>query len=438
MSVRHGLFSSESVSEGHPDKLADRISDAILDEFLRHEPTARVACETLLADQCVVVAGEFKTRRPETFKLVREGTGAIVADVLREAGYNNAATGIDPERVEIQVRFNGQSADINQGVDRDDGVLGAGDQGMMFGYACDETPELMPAAIVYAHRLVRKQAELRRSGALGWLAPDAKSQVTFRYEDGRPVAIEAVVLSTQHDAGVDIDTLRKAVSRDIIDAVIPVTLRSANYRELINPTGRFVTGGPKGDTGLTGRKIIVDTYGGAAAHGGGAFSGKDPSKVDRSAAYMARFLAKQVVARGWSNRTLVQLAYAIGVAEPVSFLVDAEGVNAAQSAEIVEALRHEFDLTPAGIIACLDLQRPIYFPTAAYGHFGRDDLDLPWEQVRQDVKPNSIRELAIALALLARNSSNHNSTTKLHHGDILQFNFPPPRETSLGYLAPAT
>jgi S-adenosylmethionine synthetase len=382
MSVRNGLFSSESVSEGHPDKLADRISDAVLDEFLRHDPSARVACETLLADQCVVVAGEFKTRSPETFRAVRERAVTIVSDVLRDAGYRDSATGIDPERCEIQIRFNGQSADINQGVDREDGVIGAGDQGLMFGYACDDTPELMPAPIVFAHRLVRRQAELLRSGALPWLGPDAKSQVTFRYEDGRPVAIEAVVLSTQHDAAIDTESLRAAVSREIIDAVIPAGMRAAGYRGLINPTGRFVTGGPKGDTGLTGRKIIVDTYGGAAPHGGGAFSGKDPSKVDRSAAYMARFLAKQVVARGWSSRALVQLAYAIGVAEPVSFLVEADGVSPARGAEIVDALRREFDLTPAGIIRCLDLQRPIYYPTAAYGHFGRDDLDLPWENLR--------------------------------------------------------
>ena len=381
MSIRNGLFSSESVSEGHPDKLADRISDAVLDEFLRHDPSARVACETLLSDQCVVVAGEFKTRTPETFRAVREKAVTIVSDVLRDAGYRDGATGIDPERCEIQVRFNGQSTDINQGVDREDGVIGAGDQGLMFGYACDDTPELMPAPIVFAHRLVRRQAKLRRNGVLPWLGPDAKSQVTFRYEDGRPVAIEAVVLSTQHDAEVDPEALRAAVSREIIDAVIPAELRAANYRELINPTGRFVTGGPKGDTGLTGRKIIVDTYGGAAPHGGGAFSGKDPSKVDRSAAYMARFLAKQVVARGWSNRALVQIAYAIGVAEPVSFLVEAEGVTRARSAEIVDTLRREFDLTPAGIIQRLGLQRPIYYPTAAYGHFGRDDLDLPWEGV---------------------------------------------------------
>ena len=379
MSVRHGLFSSESVSEGHPDKLADRISDAVLDAFLSIEPTARVACETLLADQCVVVAGEFKTRSPDTFRAVRERAVRIVTEVLRDAGYRDSATGIDPERCEIQVRFNGQSADINQGVDRNDGVIGAGDQGLMFGYACKDTPELMPAPIVLAHRLVRRQAELRRSGALPWLGPDAKSQVTFRYEEGLPVAIEAVVLSTQHDDDIDTASLRAAVSRDIIDAVIPAGLRSSGYRELINPTGRFVTGGPKGDTGLTGRKIIVDTYGGAAPHGGGAFSGKDPSKVDRSAAYMARFLARQVVVRGWSGRALVQLAYAIGVAEPVSFVVEAEGVSRARSAEIVEALRQEFDLTPAGIIRHLDLQRPIYYPTAAYGHFGRDDLALPWE-----------------------------------------------------------
>ena len=383
MTVRNGLFSSESVSEGHPDKLADRISDAVLDEFLRLEPTARVACETLLADQCVVVAGEFKTRDPDVFRQVRERAVGIVAGVLRDAGYRDGSTGIDPERCEIQVRFNGQSADINRGVDRADGVTGAGDQGLMFGYACNETPALMPAPIVYAHRLVRRQAELRRSGALPWLQPDAKSQVSFRYEDGRPVAIEAVVLSTQHTDDIDTETLRAAVSREIIDAVIPKALRDAGYRELINPTGRFVTGGPKGDTGLTGRKIIVDTYGGAAPHGGGAFSGKDPSKVDRSAAYMARFVAKQVVARGWAPRCLVQMAYAIGVAEPVSFLVDADGASAARNAEIARALQAEFDLTPGGIIRQLNLLRPIYYPTAAYGHFGRDDVSLPWESSAQ-------------------------------------------------------
>lgn len=391
MSFRNGLFSSESVSEGHPDKLADRISDAILDEYLRQEPTARVACETLLSDQCVIVAGEFKTRSVDTFRHVREQAISIVANVLRDAGYDNADTGIDPERCEIQIRFNLQSADISQGVDRQDGVIGAGDQGLMFGYACDETPELMPAPIVFAHRLVRRQAELRRSGELPWLGPDAKSQVTFRYEDGRPLAIEAVVLSTQHDANIETDALRSEISREIIDAVIPTEMRAAGYRELINPTGRFVTGGPKADTGLTGRKIIVDTYGGAAPHGGGAFSGKDPSKVDRSAAYMARFLAKQVLARGWSCRALVQLAYAIGVAEPVSFMVDAEGATAARNAEIADILRREFDLTPTGIIQYLDLQRPIYYQTAAYGHFGRDDLNLPWERLQSGLSEAELK-----------------------------------------------
>lgn len=380
MSVRQGLFSSESVSEGHPDKLADRISDAILDEFLRLEPTARVACETMLADQCVIVAGEFKTRDPQTLRSVRERAVSIVAEVLRNTGYSDAATGIDPDRCEIQIRFNGQSQDISQGVDRQDGVIGAGDQGLMFGFACNETPELMPAPIVLAHRLVQRQAELRKSGVLPWLRPDAKSQVTYRYEDGRPVGVEAVVLSTQHTCDVDNDTLLREVSQHIIDAVVPHALRTDGYRELINPTGRFVTGGPKGDAGLTGRKIIVDTYGGAAPHGGGAFSGKDPSKVDRSAAYMARFLARQIVGRGWAPRALVQIAYAIGVAEPVSFLVDATDQTPSRCEDIARALRDEFDLTPAGIVQQLNLQRPIYFPTAAYGHFGRTDLDLPWER----------------------------------------------------------
>ena len=379
MSVRNGLFSSESVSEGHPDKLADRISDRVLDAFLTLDPHARVACETLLADQCVVVAGEFKTRRMEDFHAVRESAESLVRQVLRETGYISASTGIDPDACEVQIRFNRQSSDINQGVDRADGVLGAGDQGLMFGYACDETPELMPAPIIFAHRLVRRQAELRKTGVLPWLQPDAKSQVTFRYIDGRPTLVEAVVLSTQHDEGIDLDDLRSAVSEQVIDSVIPVSLRAENFRVLINPTGRFVTGGPKGDAGLTGRKIIVDTYGGSAPHGGGAFSGKDPSKVDRSAAYMARFLAKQVVARGWASRALVQLAYAIGVAEPVSFVVDAGDANASRNSEITRQLQKEFDLTPTGIIRYLDLQRPIFYPTAAYGHFGRDDLSLPWE-----------------------------------------------------------
>lgn len=322
MTIRNGLFSSESVSEGHPDKLADRISDRILDAFLERDPQARVACETMLADQFVVVAGEFKTANTADFEAVRESATSLVRQVLRDNGYRHADTGIDPDRCEVQIRFNRQSDDISQGVDRNDGILGAGDQGLMFGYACDDTPELMPAPIVFAHQLVRRQAALRKSGELPWLQPDAKSQVTFRYVNGKPVAIEAVVLSTQHDAAIGIDALREAIQVHVIDHVIPQALRAPTFRALINPTGRFVTGGPKGDVGLTGRKIIVDTYGGAAPHGGGAFSGKDPSKVDRSAAYMARFLAKQIVARGWASRALVQLAYAIGVAEPVSFMVE--------------------------------------------------------------------------------------------------------------------
>jgi S-adenosylmethionine synthetase len=380
MIIKNGLFSSESVSEGHPDKAADRISDKILDAFLALDPDARVACETLLADQCVIVAGEFKTRRIEDFKTVEASAANLVRDVLRETGYTSSETDIDPENCEIQIRFNGQSSDINQGVDREDGILGAGDQGLMFGYATDETPELMPAPIVYSHRLVRKQAELRKNGQLPWLRADAKAQVSFRYLDGQPVAIDTVVLSTQHDESIDLNELRQEVERHIIDPVIPHQLRSSRFRTLINPTGRFVTGGPKGDTGLTGRKIIVDTYGGAAPHGGGAFSGKDPSKVDRSAAYMARFLAKQIVARGWSKRALVQLAYAIGVSEPVSFLIEANEISASRGQEIVQRLQAEFDLTPAGIIKHLDLKRPIYYPTAAYGHFGRDDIMPTWEQ----------------------------------------------------------
>lgn len=381
MTIRNGLFSSESVSEGHPDKLADGISDQILDAFLARDARARVACETMLADQCVIVAGEFKTQRKEDFDAVQSEAESVVRQVLRDTGYKSSETGIDPEACEVQIRFNRQSDDINQGVDRADGVIGAGDQGLMFGYASDETPELMPAPIVYAHRLVRRQAELRKRGELPWLEPDAKSQVTFRYENGRPVAIEAVVLSTQHAPDIDTETLRALVSKHIIGPVIPSSLRGPKYRELINPTGRFVTGGPKGDTGVTGRKIIVDTYGGAAPHGGGAFSGKDPSKVDRSAAYMARFLAKQVVSREWAKRALVQLAYAIGEPKPVSFLVDAQGANADRNAEIAAALQNEFDLTPAGIIRQLNLQRPIFFQTAAYGHFGRTDIELPWEAI---------------------------------------------------------
>ena len=379
MSIRNGLFSSESVSEGHPDKLADRISDRILDAFLELDPSAKVACETMLADQCVIVAGEFKTKRIEDFQAVKAQAETLARQVIKDTGYSNAETGIDPVNCEVQIRFNGQSSDINQGVDRSDGVLGAGDQGMMFGYACTETPELMPAPIIYAHKLVQRQAELRKNGQLTWLQPDAKSQVTFRYVDSQPVSIEAVVLSTQHDDAISLEQIQTAIREHVIDYVIPNELRGENFKIFVNPTGRFVTGGPKGDAGLTGRKIIVDTYGGAAPHGGGAFSGKDPSKVDRSAAYMARFLAKQVVGRGWAKRALVQLAYAIGVAEPVSFAVETYGTEVDTRRDFALELSKEFDLRPQGIIDILQLQRPIYYPTAAYGHFGRLDINAPWE-----------------------------------------------------------
>jgi S-adenosylmethionine synthetase len=379
--ILDGLFSSESVSEGHPDKLADQISDAVLDMFLERDPRARVACETMLADQIVVVAGEFRTRDEATFDGVRDAVPGLVRKVIAEVGYDSADTGIDPRRCTVLVHFNRQSAHIAQGVDRADGQLGAGDQGLMFGYACDETPEMMPLPISLAHALVRRQSELRKQGVLPWLLPDAKSQVSVRYERGRAVRVEAVVLSTQHRPDVDDGQLREAVISQIVLPSIPDRLRGPELRILVNPTGRFVIGGPKGDTGLTGRKIIVDTYGGAAPHGGGAFSGKDPSKVDRSAAYMARFLAKQVVARGWARRCLVQFAYAIGVAEPVSFAVETFGTGTRPSQDIAHALQTEFDLTPAGIIKRLDLLRPIYRQTAAYGHFGRPDLDLPWERI---------------------------------------------------------
>lgn len=383
MFITNGLFSSESVSVGHPDKLADQISDAVLDEFLKLDSNARVACETFLADQKVIVAGEFKTTCMDTFVSIRERVPHVVSTVIRDAGYTTAETGIDPDRCEIQVLFNHQSPDIAMGVDLHSGVIGAGDQGLMFGYACNETEHLMPAPVVYAHRLLQKLEQKRRSGEISWLQPDAKSQVTFQYENGQPVAVETVVLSTQHTDDVTTSEIRHVVSNEIIGNTILNNLRSQNYQEIINPTGRFVVGGPKGDVGLTGRKIIVDTYGGAAPHGGGAFSGKDPTKVDRSGAYAARFLAKQVVARGWADKCLVQLAYAIGKAEPVSLFVNTNH-TAKDDLALAQSLQQEFDLTPAGIISFLKLQQPIYYPTAVYGHFGRDDIQLPWEAITQD------------------------------------------------------
>lgn len=395
---RSYLFTSESVSEGHPDKIADQISDRILDEFLARDPNARVACETVLADQFVLVAGEFKTADPAVFETVKANAEKIVRQVIRDIGYTSKEDGIDPDACEVRIAFNRQSAHISQGVDQIDGEIGAGDQGLMFGYACDETPELLPLPISLAHKLVRKQAELRRSGALPWLRPDAKSQVSVRYVDGKPVAVEKVVLSTQHSPDISTSELREAVRREIVEAVIPAELRSSNFEVLINPTGRFEVGGPSGDTGLTGRKIIVDSYGGSCPHGGGAFSGKDPSKVDRSAAYMARHIAKNIVAAGLATKCLVQLAYAIGVVEPVSVLVDTYGTGKQSDEELEELVRQNFKLTPKGIIDSLDLKRPIYAKTAAYGHFGRTDIVLPWEALRPSfVSINSETEPQLAI-----------------------------------------
>jgi S-adenosylmethionine synthetase len=380
MSARSYLFTSESVSEGHPDKLADQISDAILDAFLEREATAKVACETLVADNLVVIAGEFRTRDEALFQEIRGRAEGIARQVLRDAGYRDATTGIDPDTCEVQVRFNHQSIQINKGVVHADGQLGAGDQGLMFGYACDETPDLLPFPIWLSHRLVQRQAALRKSGALPWLRPDAKSQVTVRYEGHRLAGIADVVISTQIEAGLDPDWVTREVTREIIDPLVPVKQRTTDFRIFVNPAGPFEIGGPNGDTGLTGRKIIVDTYGGSCPHGGGAFSGKDPSKVDRSAAYMARYIAKNLVAAGIARRCLVQLAYAIGVAEPVSVMIDTQGTATVSHDALEAAVRREFKLTPSGIIATLDLARPIYRATAAYGHFGRSEPGFSWER----------------------------------------------------------
>ena len=375
------LFTSESVSEGHPDKIADQISDRILDAFLARDPDARVACETLLADQLVVVAGEFRTRDEGIFRDIEAAAESIVRQTLSDIGYTDATTGIDPRRCRVQVAFNHQAREIGQGVDREDGELGAGDQGLMFGYACDDTPELMPLPISLAHALMRRQAALRRSGDFPWLRPDAKSQVTVRYIDGVPVGLEKVVLSTQHSEDIDTAALREEVRRQIVEAVIPEHLRTGSFEVLINPTGRFTVGGPKADTGLTGRKIIVDTYGGACPHGGGAFSGKDPSKVDRSAAYMARYIAKNLVAAGYARRCLVQLAYAIGTVQPVSFLVDTQGTGRLPDGQLEALARDMVPMTPQEIIDTLNLRRPVYAPTAAYGHFGWNAPSRMWESI---------------------------------------------------------
>ena len=367
--ARH-LFTSESVTEGHPDKICDQISDAILDEILTQDPDARVACETCVSTGLVHIMGEITTSCYVDFqKLVRE----VVADI----GYTRAKYGFDADTCAVISNIDGQSPDIALGTN--DQVGGAGDQGMMFGYACDETPELMPLPISLAHKLARRLAEVRKSGEMDYLRPDGKSQVTVEYEGDRPVRVDTVVISTQHREDVQMDRLRADVMDKVIRAVIPAALLDEHTKYFINPTGRFVIGGPQGDSGLTGRKIIVDTYGGAARHGGGAFSGKDPSKVDRSAAYAARWVAKNIVAAGLARRCEVQLAYAIGVAQPVSIMVDTFGTGAAGDDKIEAAVEKVFDLTPAAIIRDLDLRKPIYRRLAAYGHMGREDLGVRWE-----------------------------------------------------------
>jgi S-adenosylmethionine synthetase len=370
------FFTSESVGEGHPDKVADQISDAVLDAVLAQDSTARVAAETLCSTGLVVLAGEI------TAQAVVDWQG-VARRVIRDIGYDNAEFGIDYRGCSVLVTYDEQSPDIAQGVDEGRGLdleQGAGDQGLMFGYACDETPTLMPLPIHLAHRLVERQAELRHAGTLPWLRPDAKSQVTVRYQGGRAADIDTVVLSTQHAPEIAHEALTEAVIEEIIKPVLPAALVSKKIRYLVNPTGRFVVGGPKGDTGLTGRKIIVDTYGGAAPHGGGAFSGKDPSKVDRSAAYAARYVAKNVVAAGLASRCLVQVSYAIGVARPTSVMLTSYGTGRVPDAKIEELVLRHFDLRPKGIIRMLDLLRPIYRKTASYGHFGREEAEFTWEK----------------------------------------------------------
>ena len=370
------FFTSESVSEGHPDKVSDQISDAILDAILAQDPKSRVAAETLCNTGLVVLAGEITTNANVDYIQVARNT-------LREIGYDNTEYGIDYKGCAVLVAYDKQSPDIAQGVDKahEDGLdQGAGDQGLMFGYACDETPELMPLPIHLAHRLVERQSQLRRDGRLNWLRPDAKSQVTLRYVDGKPDSIDTVVLSTQHAADIPLEKLREAVIEEIVKPVLPKHLIKGSIQYLVNPTGRFVIGGPQGDCGLTGRKIIVDTYGGAAPHGGGAFSGKDPSKVDRSAAYAGRYVAKNIVAAGLASRCLIQISYAIGVAKPTSVMVSTYGTGKISDEKISQLVAEHFDLRPKGIVKMLDLLRPIYKKTAAYGHFGREEPEFTWEQ----------------------------------------------------------
>ena len=380
-------FTSESVSEGHPDKVADQISDAILDAILEQDARARVAAETMVKTGMVIIAGEVTTSAWVDLE-------DIVRQTVREIGYNSSEIGFDWESCAVMNAIGKQSPDIAMGVDEtEDREQGAGDQGMMFGYASSETDVLMPAPITYAHRLVKRQAEVRKNGTLPWLRPDAKSQITFRYENDRPVGIDAVVLSTQHNPDMELKAIREAVMDEIIRPVLPAEWLDQCPQEHIhiNPTGRFVIGGPVGDCGLTGRKIIVDTYGGMARHGGGAFSGKDPSKVDRSAAYAARYVAKNIVAAGLAERCEIQVSYAIGVAEPTSISIETFGTGQLDEARMVELVRAHFDLRPRGLVAMLDLLKPGYKPTAAYGHFGREDHDFSWEKTD---KAEALRDAA--------------------------------------------
>ena len=372
--LRNFVFTSESVSEGHPDKVADQISDAILDAIFEQDNKARVACETLVNTGMVILSGEITTSAWVDMQ-------DVVRETIRNIGYTSSEMGFDADSCAVITSIDKQSADIAMGVDEgDDKEQGAGDQGLMFGYASNETEVLMPAPITYAHRLVKRQAEVRKNGELPWLRPDAKSQVTFRYENSKPVGIEAVVLSTQHDPEIKQEALIDAVMDEIIKPVLPAEWLTKETKYFINPTGRFVIGGPVGDAGLTGRKIIVDTYGGAARHGGGAFSGKDPSKVDRSAAYAGRYVAKNIVAAGLADRCEIQVSYAIGVAEPTSISIETFGTEKISNDRIVELVREHFDLRPKGLIAMLDLLKPIYKGTAAYGHFGREEPEFSWEK----------------------------------------------------------
>jgi len=371
------LFTSESVSEGHPDKVADQISDSVLDAILAEDPKGRVACETLVSTGLIVISGEITTTAHINYR-------EIAQEAVRRIGYNDSEIGFDYKSCAVLAAINRQSPDIAQGVNEGQGLdldQGAGDQGLMFGYACNETPTLMPLPIYYAHRLMQRQAEVRKDGRLTWLRPDAKSQLSVRYVDGKPTVIDTVVVSTQHNPDVSHAQISEAVIEEIIKPVLPKELLSEKTRYLVNPTGRFVVGGPHGDCGLTGRKIIVDSYGGTARHGGGAFSGKDPSKVDRSAAYAARYVAKNIVAAGLADRCEVQIAYAIGVAKPVSLMVETFGTGKISDKKITALVDKHFDLRPKGIIKTLNLLRPIYAKTAAYGHFGREEPEFTWEAI---------------------------------------------------------